>query len=73
MWGEGYLVRWIGEEVEPILGLVECFGEEDEVGAVGGGGLDVHASQFDVFGVDAFRFWVGEGVLPRMCWIVEKQ
>lgn len=53
--------------------MVEGFGEEDEIRAVGGGGLDVDASEFDVFGVDAFWFWVGEGVLPRMWWMEEKE
>jgi hypothetical protein len=53
--------------------LVEGLGEEDEIGAVGCGGLDVDAAELDVFGVDAFGLWVGEEVLPRMWWMEEKE
>lgn len=73
MWERGYLVGRIREKVEPVLGLVECLGEEDEIGAVGRGGLDVHAAQPDVLGVNALGLWMGEEILPRMCWMEEKQ
>lgn len=68
-----YFIGGVGEEVKPIFCLVEGFGEEDEIGAVDRGGLDVYASEFDVFGVDTFGFWVGGGLLPRMWWMEEKE
>jgi hypothetical protein len=37
----------VEEEGDPVLGLVEDFREEDEVGGVFGGCLDVNSSQFD--------------------------
>ena len=45
-------VGWVAEEVEPALNLVEGFREEEQIGAILGGGLHPHSSQFDVFGVD---------------------
>ena len=68
-----YFVGGVAEEVEPVFGLVEGFGEEDQVGAVCGGGLDVHAAEFDVARVDELRFWMGGWVLPRMWVMVEKE
>lgn len=67
----GYFVGWIGEEVEPILGLVERLREEDKVGTVVGGGLDVDASELDVLRLNALGFLLRVGVLPRMWWITE--
>ena len=66
-----YFVGGVGEEVEPVLSLVECLGEEDEVGAVVGRGLDVDASELDVLGIYAFGFLLRVEVLPRMWWITE--
>ena len=66
-----YFVGWVGEEVEPILGLVECLREEDKVRTVVCGGLDMDASELHVFGVDALGFLLRVGVLPRMWWITE--
>lgn len=66
-----YFVGGVGEEVEPVLSLVECLGEEDEVGAVVGRGLDVDASELDVLGIDAFGFLLRVEVLPRMWWMAE--
>ena len=60
------------EEVEPALDLVEGFGEEDEIGAVLLGGLDLHASQAHILRVDVLGFWIEGNILPRMWWMVEK-
>jgi hypothetical protein len=59
-------VEGVGEEGEPVLDLVEGFGEEDEVGAIGSGGLDVHPSQLDVLGINAFGLCMEGRLLPRM-------
>ena len=43
----GDLVGGVGEELEPVLGLVEGLGDEDEVGTVLHRRLDVDASELD--------------------------
>ena len=45
---ERYFVKGIREELQPVLGLVEYFRDEDEGGAIWSGGLDVDASEFDL-------------------------
>lgn len=50
--GVRYFVVGVAEEVEPVFGLVEDLGEEDEGWTVRSGGFDVDASKLDVFGVD---------------------
>lgn len=53
-----YFVGGVGEELEPVLGLVEDFGDEDEGGTVGSRGLDVDASEFDLTRVDEAGLWL---------------
>lgn len=64
-----YFVVRIAEEPEPALGLVEGFGDEDEVGAVLLGGLNANAPELDCVVVSGFGFWIGARVLPRM-WVM---
>jgi len=49
-------VLGIAKKAKPILDLVECFREEDEIGTIIGGGFDVHASKFDTFCIYELRF-----------------
>lgn len=44
----------VEEEGDPVFCLVEDFGEEDQVGGVIGGGLDVDASQLHILGAGQF-------------------
>ena len=68
-----YFVLGIAKKAKPILDLVECFREEDEIGTIIGGGFDVHASKFDTFCIYELRFWICFDVLPRMCVMVENR
>ena len=51
-----YFIDRVAEEAEPVLCLVKCFREEDEVGTVAGCGFNVDSPQLDIFAVDQLRF-----------------
>jgi hypothetical protein len=44
----GYFVERVGEELQPVFGLIEDLRDKDEGRAIGSGGLDVNSSEFDL-------------------------
>ena len=68
---KGYSVPGVEEEGDPVFCLVEDFGEEDEVGSVIGGGLDVDASQLHILRAGQFGLYISWFLLPLMCLMVE--
>lgn len=43
-----YFVERVREELQPVFSLIEDLRDEDEGGAIGCGGRDMDASEFDL-------------------------
>ena len=57
-WSCMYFIEWVGEEVKPVLSLIEYFRYEDQVGTIFRCRFDMDTSQFDVVGVYQLRFYI---------------